>query len=153
LAANYQVGTNDCVEYHDGNGSTYTSCTNNYYSYGTWLANDSSNNYYSDGTGYYYSEWYDSSGGGGGYPTGPTGNTSSGTNYLYIPEASNNFENGTYYSTEYHDGMGGTYWDTTYSYQPYGYNFTSVVTGYDAEMMQDVYSYYNSDGNGSYYAS
>jgi hypothetical protein len=149
----YQIGSNDCVEYHDGSGGTYGSCSNNYYSYGTYLTSDGSYSYYSDGTGSYYSEWYDSSGGGGGYSTGPTGNTSSGTNYLYIPEASNNFENGTYYSTEYHDGMGGTYWDTTYSYQPYGYNFTSVVTGYDAEMMQDVYSYYNSDGNGSYYAS
>jgi hypothetical protein len=149
LIGNYQIGTNDCVEYHDGNGSTYTSCTNNYYSYGTWIANDSNNNYYSDGTGYYYSEWYDNSGG-GGFSTGPTGNTSSGTNFLYIEGLAASFENGTYYSTEYNDGNGGTYWDTSYTYRPYGETFTFQYT-YDSENMQDVYTYYYSDGNGSYY--
>jgi hypothetical protein len=157
-----QTGSYDWAEYYDGTGGTYQESSNtSYYSYGTYIYGDSSYNYYSDGMGSYYSEWYDSTGGGGGDGGGDggggggectaygtsTGNTSSGTNYVDINGVQ--YENGTYSGTEFHDGTCGTYWEYSYSYQPYGYQFTSMSQEDENGNFYDVYYY--SDGNGSYY--
>lgn len=77
--------------------------------------------------GYYYSEPTPSDG-------TPTGNTTSGYNYINIDGM--DYNNGTYSGTEYHDGTGGTRWEYSYSYMYYGYEFTSG---------------YYSDENGGYF--
>ncbi len=109
---------------YNGTGSTY-------YDYGTYITTYDGYNYYSDGTGGVYTEQVPS------YPEygTTTGNTSNGTNYIDINGTQ--YENGSYSGTEYNDGNGGYYWDYSYSYQYYGYEFTSG---------------YYSDGNGGYYS-
>lgn len=129
-----------------------------YISSGTLIVNANGYDYFHNGSGGYYSNYVgtgDSGGGGsgggdsgGGIPPygSPTGNTSSGTNYITIN--GNSYENGSYSSTEYHNGAGGTYWESSYSYASYGTLFFS-------ESYSDEYNtyntYYYSDGNGSYY--
>lgn len=138
----------------DGNGGAYNVNINtSYVPYGTLLANCDGYNHFSDENGGYYSEPDGSSEGGGGeggYPTGSTGNTDSGYNYIYISEVDGTFENGTYFSTEYHDGAGGTYWETVYSYASYGYTFAQSEY-YDEGMGVIVNVYYQSDENGGYF--
>ncbi len=80
--------------------------------------------------------------------TGPTGNTSSGDNYININGT--DYYNGTYSGTEYYDGSGGTYWSYEYSYQPYGYEFFSD-SYYDEGSMMNVTTSYRSDNAGGYY--
>lgn len=111
----------------------------NWYESGTLVTEGSY--YYWDGTGgYYYSEPAPS--------TGPTGNTSSGDNYININGT--DYNNGTYSGTEYNDGSGGTYWSYEYSYQPYGYEFFSD-SYYDEGSMMNVTTSYRSDNAGGYY--
>jgi len=139
---NFTVGQSTYSTYADGTCGTYSESGNNYLSSGTFLGSCGSDNYYSDGAGSAYS-----------YVAAGTqnGNTGSGTNHITINGVQ--YDNGTYSYAEYHDGMGGYYTEYSYSYQSYGYTFTSVVSGYDSELMMDIYTYYNSDGNGGYYTS
>jgi hypothetical protein len=143
----WAVGDVGSTTYADGNCGSYTDSYSNYVSNGTYLGNCNDYNYYTDGNGGYYQGEFT----GTPYPTGPTGSGASGTNYIEIDAT--NYENGTYSYSEYHDGVGGYYTEYSYSYQSYGYTFTSVISGYDSELMMDIYTYYNSDGNGGYYTS
>ncbi len=122
-------------------GEIYSS----YISNGTFIFNDAGYDYYHDGNGGYYYQQSSPS-----YPSSgtTTGNSSSGTNYININGVQ--YENGSYSSTEYHDGNGGTYWETSNSYQYNGYLFGYQLSGTD-EYGNDTYTYYYSDGNGSYY--
>jgi hypothetical protein len=120
-----------------------------YTSSGTYITNYDGYNWYHNGSGGTYTE---STGGEyNPYPSAgtTTGNGSSGTNYIYIN--GNNYANGSYSNTEYHDGSGGTYWSGSTSYEPYGYTFYS--DSYSDEWGNWTYTYYNSDGNGGYYTS
>jgi hypothetical protein len=142
----WTVGQSTYSVYADGNCGTYSESGNNYYSYETYLGNCNDYNYYSDGNGSYRQGEYT-----GSYPSAgtPTGNTSSGTNYLDINGVQ--YENGTYSATEFHDGSGGYYLgDYQYSYTSYGHYFGSQ-SYYDWSNMYDVYTYYYSDGMGGYY--
>lgn len=140
----YQVGGYTFNVISDGVGYCYNEGTGSYYdAHGTFIVQDGGYNYYSDGMGSYYSEQVPSYPGAGT----PTGNSSSGTNYISIN--GNSYENGSYNSVEYNDGNGGTYWDTSYSYQPYGYTFFSE--SYTDEFGNNYNTNYYSDGNGSYY--
>jgi len=118
------------------------------YTNGTFITSYGDNNYYWDGMGGYYSEYAGSGGGGSSYPTGATGNTTNGTNYIDIN--GNQYENGTYYGEEYHDGNGGYTWNYTYSYASYGYVFTSTDT-YDEWGSPTGTTYYKSNYMGGYY--
>lgn len=137
----FVVGQSTYSVYADGNCGTYSESGSNYISYGTFLGSCGSDNYYSDGAGSAYS--YVAAG-------TSTGNGGSGTNYITINGS--DYDNGTFSSNEYHDGMGGYYTEVNYAYQIYGYTFTSIST-YDSETMIEVWTYYNSDGNGGYYTS
>jgi hypothetical protein len=142
------VGASTYSVYADGNCGTYSESGSNYYSYETYLGNCNDYNYYSDGNGSYRQGEYT-----GSYPSAgsPTGNTSSGTNYLEINGVQ--YENGTYVSTQFHDGSGGYYiGNYQYSYTSYGHYFGSQ-SYYDWANMYDVYTYYYSDGTGGYYTS
>lgn len=145
----YSVGGYTNYWYADGAGGYYTGGAGGYSSYGTYITNCDGYNHYSDGSGGYYSE---SDGSGSGYPSygTPTGNSGSGDNYIEINGSQ--YLNGTYSYTEYHDGSGGYYNSYSYSYQSYGYNFTTS-TYYDEGLMYDVTIYYNSDGAGGYYTT
>lgn len=111
---------------------------------GTFIDTINGSNYYWSGNGDYYEYNMPSYG-------SPTGNSTSGTNYIDINGTQ--YENGSYSSTEFHDGNGGTYWDGSSSYQSYGYTFTSTSSSYwDEYGNESTYTtYYKSDGNGSYY--
>lgn len=142
------VGSSYYSVYADGNCGTYSESGNNYYSSDTFLGNCNDYNYYSDGNGSYRQGEFT-----GSYPSAgsPTGNTSSGTNYLEINGVQ--YENGTFIATEYHDGSGGYYLGNyQYSYTSYGHYFGSQ-SYYDWASMNDVYTYYYSDGTGGYYTS
>jgi hypothetical protein len=142
------VGQSTYSVYADGNCGTYSESGNNYYSSDTLLGNCNDYNYYSDGNGSYRQGEYT-----GSYPSSgtPTGNTSTGTNYLEISGVQ--YENGTYSATEFHDGSGGYYFGNyQYSYTSYGHYFGSQ-SYYDWANMYDVYTYYYSDGTGGYYTS
>lgn len=130
-----QAGTYDWAELTDGVCGTYYSNTYYWYPYGTYIGGIPYNNVYSDGAGSYYLESTVPS-----YPSygTPTGNTSSGTNYITIEGF--DYENGSYFSTEYNDGVGGTYWDTSYNYAPYDTIFWDNANGQ-----------YRSNGAGSYF--
>lgn len=135
------VGQSTYSVYADGNCGTYSEGGSNYLSSGTFLGSCGSNNYYSNGEGGAYS-----------YVAAGTMNgiTSEGTNYITINGTE--YDNGTFVSNEYHDGSGGYYTEVNNAYQSYGHTFTSTFI-YDSEMMMDVWTYYNSDGNGGYYTS
>ncbi len=143
----YQSGTSIYDIYSDGNGNAYDSGaaqSTTYVSSGTFIDTIGGNNYYHDGSGYWYISNNPSYG-------SSTGNSNGGTNYIDINGTQ--YENGSYSSTEYHDGNGGTYWESSSSYQPYGYTFTSTSSSYwDEYGNESTYTtYYKSDGNGSYY--
>lgn len=114
------------------------------YSNGTFITNYGDYNYYWDGAGGFYSEFA------GSYPDNgtPTGSTGSGTNQIEINGQW--FDNGTWSSTEYHDGNGGQYSDYSYYYQIYGYEFL-VTSYYDEEAAMTYYTQYLSDGSAGYY--
>jgi hypothetical protein len=143
----WYVGDWGSTTYADGNCGSYTESGSYYVPNGTYLGGCIDYNYYSDGNGSYYQGEFT----GTTYPTGQTGNTGSGTNYIEIDGT--NYENGTYSYTEYHDGSGGYYNEYNYMYSNYGNEFTSILSGYDSELMMDIYTYYKSDGNGGYYTS
>ncbi len=125
---NYTIGQSTYDVISNGMGlAEYNGTGSTYYDYGTYITTYDGYNYYSDGTGGVYTVQIPSAG-------TTTGNTSSGDNYINIDGT--DYNNGSYSGTEYHDGNGGTYWSYDYSYQPYGFEFTSG---------------YYSDGNGGYY--
>jgi hypothetical protein len=132
--ANYNVVTSDS---NGGLDAVFTSTS--FTPSGTILLTQGLYSYASDGNGGYTS-----------HPAihTPTGNNTSGTNYIEI--SSTSYENGTYSSTEYHNGTGGYYTTTTYSYKPNGESLGSYVSGQD-EYGNDIYGTYYSDGNGGYY--
>ena len=140
------VGNVGSTTYADGNCGTYTDYFSNYVSNGTYLGNCNDYNYYSNGSGGYYQGEFT----GTTYPTGPTGSGGSATNYITINGAE--YENGTYSHSEYHDGMGGYYTEYAYSYQTYGYTFVTTSI-YDEETLMEVWTQYQSDGNGGYYTT
>lgn len=71
-----------------------------------------------------------------------TGNTDVGADYVSPSEASGEqYQIGTHYGTEYHDGVCSTYWNYTHDYYTYGTSIGSYGS----------YTFY-SDGNGGYYA-
>jgi hypothetical protein len=96
--------------------------------------------YFHDGAGGYY---YSNAG-------LPTGNTTSQTEYieLSLPYGTSSYENGSSVSTEYYDGTGSTYWESSRTYAPYGHFFTSA--SYSDEWNTYNYNYF-SDGVGGYY--
>jgi hypothetical protein len=142
----WSVGDVGSTTYADGNCGTYTDYFSNYVSNGTYLGNCNDYNYYSNGSGGYYQGEYT----GTDYPTGPTGSGGSATNYITINGAE--YENGTYSYSEYHDGMGGYYTEYAYYYQSYGYTFVTTSI-YDEETLTEVWTQYQSDGNGGYYTT
>lgn len=139
---NFTVGQSTSSTYADGMCGTYSESGSNYLSSGTYLGYCGSDNYYSDGAGSAYS--YVAAG-------TATGNSSSGSLEISINE--NIYNNGYYSSFEYHDGNGGYYTQYINTYNNYGNYITSIVSGYNSEMMMDIYTYYYSDGNGGYYTS
>jgi hypothetical protein len=81
----------------------------------------------------------------------PTGNFSSQTEYIVLSLPYGNtssHENGSTILTEYYDGAGGTYWESSRTYAAYGHYFTS--SSYSDEW-NTYYTYYYSDGVGGYY--
>jgi hypothetical protein len=141
----YPIGNSYYEVQSNGLGqAVYANAYTSYFSYGTYVATYDGYNYYSDETGGTYTEPVPS------YPENgtETGNTSSGTNYIDINGTQ--YENGSYSGTEYHDGIGGTYWSYSYSYQSQGYVFTSSWNGTDEYGNDLGYTYYYSDGNGGY---
>ena len=142
----WAVGDYGSATYADGNCGSYTESGSNYFSNGTYLGNCNDYNYYSDGSGGYYQGEFT----GTIYPTGPTGSGGSATNYITINGVE--YENGTYSYSEYHDGMGGYYTEYAYSYQTYGYTFVTTSI-YDEETLTEVWTQYQSDGNGGYYTT
>lgn len=139
---NFTVGQSTYSTYADGMCGTYSESGSNYLSSGTYLGYCGSDNYYSDGAGSAYS--YVAAG-------TATGNSSSGSLEISINE--NIYNNGYYSSFEYHDGNGGYYTQHINTYNNYGNYITSIISGYNSEMMTDIYTYYYSDGNGGYYTS
>jgi hypothetical protein len=139
--------------YSDGNGSYYSESDGSgggtsYPSYGEYSYSDGDYTYYHDGNGGTYSTY---TGGGTSYPSyGEYSN--SGTYDNQIEVNGSYYNNGSYSYMEYHDGMGGTYSEYSYSYQPYGYEFTSS-SWYDDTSMMTYYTAYLSDGDGGYYTS
>jgi hypothetical protein len=145
LSGEYPAGTNTYVVYvlngepTDSGAATSSS----YYESGTRISED--NYYYWDGQGgVYYEEPYNPPSNGT-----PTGNTTSGSNFVEINGS--NYFNGTYSGTEVHDGVGGTYWEYSYSYESYGYVFTSEWI-YDMETSYGYTLYHKSNGSGGYYS-
>ena len=142
----WDVGSWYSTTYADGSCGSYSESNSYYVSNGTYLGNCNDYNYYSDGNGSYYQGEYT----GTDYPTGPTGSGGIATNYITINGAE--YENGTYSYSVYHDGMGGYYTEYAYSYQTYGYTFVTTSI-YDEETLTEVWTQYQSDGNGGYYTT
>jgi len=122
----------------DGTSLAWGSGNTSYYPQNYLITELNSVYYYHTGDGNYFT--YE------GSPM-PTGNTNSGTNYIYIND--NQYANGTYSETEYY-WYNGTQWSTSYSYEPYGYTFTSQ-DNYDEYGNWTGTTYYKSDNTGGYY--
>jgi hypothetical protein len=133
-------GTNNNNIVTNGQGGLQSEWANSSYpASGTILLTAGSLTYIADGYGGY-----------NGYPANgmATGSSSSGTNYIEINGTS--YENGTYFSTEYHNGTGGYYYTTTRTYKPNGESLGSYYAGQD-EYGNNIWGTYYSDGNGGYY--
>jgi hypothetical protein len=137
--------------YSNGSGGYYSESDGSgggtsYPSYGEYSYSDGDYTYYHDGMGGTYSVY---TGGGSYYPSyGSYSNSGSGDNQIEVNGSY--YNNGSYSYTEYHDGMGGTYSEYSYSYQSYGYEFTTS-SWYDDTSMMNYYTSYQSDGNGGYF--
>ena len=147
----------------DGGGSLIIR-ESGYYPYGTYITNYGDYNYRWDGYGsFYQSEYTGTSGGGGGYPSyGTLLNSSSGTNYTYIQEESNQYPNGTYDYYEYADGNGGSYTQGSTYYLEYGQvihvstwrSHSNETTSFNAGTYNTGRSFpylYKSSGYGGYF--
>ena len=137
---NYPNGTSNYNIVTDGYGGLYgVWSSSSYPSAGTIFVTSGSYTYSADGNGSYVSNIAM------GTPTGAGGG---GTNYIEI--SGTYYENGTYNSTQYHNGLGGTYSTTTYYYKPHGETIATYWNGTD-EYGNDTYGTYYSDGTGGYY--
>lgn len=136
----FAVYSYEYYSYADGTGGTFNNYSGNYQypSNGTYLHNCGDYNYYANGNGGYYSEF---TGGGGGneYPSyGTWLNSGSGTYYVNV--GCGEWSVGDYNWTQYADGMGGSYYESSDSYVGDGV-YLGSCNGYE----------YYSDGSGSYY--
>lgn len=150
------VGTQEGLGYLTINGTDYPSTT--YSSEIVWDGTSlqwgggytsyyPQNNLITESDGIYY--YHDGNGGYFTYEGGPmpTGNYNSGTNYIDINGAQ--YANGTYTDSEYY-WYNGTTWSTSYSYEPYGYTFTSHDNNDEWGNWMST-TYYKSDEAGGYF--
>ena len=145
IGSSYNAGSTSVSTYADGACGTYTSSTDNWDPYGTFITSDANYNYYSDGNGAYYAESTTSN-------CDPSGSFLSGNNStIYVNVGCGDFSIGDYYESTYADGNCGSYTESGSNYYSYGtYIGNCNGNNYYSDGIGSYYS--ESDGSGSSYS-